>query len=97
MKGKARPLIEEKERAEILSALSCIDYIVFFGNDTPIKEIRDIKPDILAKGGDYKENEVVGHDILKQYGGKVKIIPFVEGYSTTNIIDKILKSAKRQL
>ena len=67
-------------------------FIVEFREQTPIKLIKKIKPDILIKGGDYKENEIIGSDFIKKNKGKVKIIPFVKGFSSSNIIKKIVKS-----
>lgn len=92
LKGKDRPIMSENERAEILSALECIDYITFFGEDTPFNAIKAIVPHIIAKGGDYKVEDVVGKDIVEKEKGKVVIIPLKEGLSTSNIINNILKS-----
>ncbi len=89
LKGENRPVINEKDRAEILSSLECIDFIVFFNEDTPLELVKKIKPDVIVKGGDYSADVVVGEDIVKAYGGKVVIIPLIEEYSTTKIIQKI--------
>lgn len=94
MKGKGRPFLKEKERAEILSALEMVDYVVLFPQDTPYRLIKTIRPDILVKGGDYKKEEVVGRDIVEGYGGKVYIFPMIRGVSTTKILEKIEKSKK---
>ena len=91
IKGKDRPIINEDDRAEVLSALSCVDYIIFFDSDTPIEEIKAIMPDIIVKGSDYKKEEVIGHELMDKAGGKVALIQLVDGKSTTNIIDKIIK------
>ena len=85
LKGPARPVNNEQDRAVVLEALECVDYIVFFEEDTPLNLIKNIMPDILVKGGDYKEEDVVG----KEYAGRVKIIDFVQGYSTTSTINKL--------
>ncbi len=85
LKGEARPLVSEEDRARILSALGCVDAVVLFTEDTPAKLIELIKPDILVKGGDYAAEQVAG----REYAGEVKIIDFEEGYSTTNVIEKI--------
>lgn len=90
LKGENRPLISEDERAHILAALDCIDHLVIFDEDTPLELISAIKPDILAKGEDYAIDEVVGRDIVESYGGRVELVTFEEGKSTTNIIKKIL-------
>ncbi len=91
LKGDKRPLIGEEERAHILAALDCIDYVVLFDQDTPLELITALKPNILVKGGDYTPEGVVGKDVVESYGGRVELISFVDGKSTTNIIDKILE------
>ncbi len=80
-----RPIIPEQQRAEVLSALSMVDYVTLFNEDTPYELIREIKPDILVKGADWDLKNIVGNDIVKE----VHTIPFVEGISTTEIIKKI--------
>ena len=80
-----RPVTPEAQRAEVLSALSMIDFIVFFSEDTPYEIIREIKPDVLVKGADWKKEDIVGNDIVKE----VRTIPFVKGISTSAIIRKI--------
>ena len=92
LKGPDRPVNSEQDRAEMLSALGFIDYVVIFGEDTPYELIKKIQPDVLVKGGDYKPEEVVGRDIVEARGGRLELIQFVEGKSTTNIINKISKS-----
>ena len=92
LKGKDRPIIDEQSRAFLLAALSFVDAIVLFSEDTPLKLISTLLPDVLAKGGDYKIKTIVGHEIVQQNGGKVKLVPFVDGFSSTTIIDKIKKS-----
>ena len=91
LKGENRPLIGEEERAHILAALDCIDYVVLFDEDTPLELITAIKPHILAKGGDYTVDGVVGRDVVEAYGGRVELVTFVDGKSTTNIIERILE------
>lgn len=90
IKGEKRPLVSEKERAEVLAALECIDFITIFTELTPLEIICYLKPDILVKGGDWPEDRVVGRDEIKQWGGYVTIIPEVAGKSTTNTVDKII-------
>ncbi|MBL7960172.1 D-glycero-beta-D-manno-heptose 1-phosphate adenylyltransferase, partial [bacterium] len=92
IKGKKRPIVTEQERAHILSALEPVDYVVLFDEDTPLELIKTIKPDILVKGSDYTVDKVIGHDVVAMYGGKVKLIDLVVGFSTTNIVDSILKN-----
>jgi D-beta-D-heptose 7-phosphate kinase/D-beta-D-heptose 1-phosphate adenosyltransferase len=91
LKGELRPLIGEDERAHILAALDCIDYLVIFEEDTPLELITALKPHILAKGGDYTADGVVGKDVVEAYGGRVELVTFVDGKSTTNIIERILE------
>ncbi len=93
LKGRDRPLVKEKDRAEILGALEMVDYIVVFDELTPKNLIDRILPDILAKGGDWKKEEVVGRDTVEAQGGKVVIIPEVKGYSTSALINKIQKTS----
>lgn len=90
LKGDGRPILSETERAEILSALSCVDLIVPFEEDTPIELIEAIRPDVLTKGADYAVDEVVGADIVLAGGGSVELIELVEGRSTTDIIGRIV-------
>ena len=92
LKGNSRPIIDENSRAIALAALSFVDAIVLFSEDTPINLISTLNPDILAKGGDYEIRTIVGHEIVQKNGGEVILIPFVEGFSSTNIINKIKNS-----
>ena len=89
LKGNDRPINNEIERATVLSALYTVSYIVIFEDDTPYNLINHIKPDILVKGGDWKPEEIVGSDIVNSYNGEVKSLSFVEGKSTTDIINKM--------
>ena len=89
LKGKNRPIIDENSRAILLASLQFIDAIVFFSEDTPYHLIETILPDILAKGGDYKVEEIIGHELVLQNGGEVILVPFIDGFSTTNIVNKI--------
>ncbi len=91
IKGNKRPIIDEKARAEIIAALEFVDMVIIFSEDTPYNIIKRLKPDILVKGGDWKEDEIVGADIVKKSGGKVLTIPYITGYSTTSIVEKIKK------
>ncbi|WP_020675705.1 bifunctional D-glycero-beta-D-manno-heptose-7-phosphate kinase/D-glycero-beta-D-manno-heptose 1-phosphate adenylyltransferase HldE [Geopsychrobacter electrodiphilus] len=96
LKGEKRPLIGEEERGHILAALDCIDYVCVFDEDTPLELIDLLRPDILVKGGDYLAAEVVGKEIVESYGGRVELISFVDGKSTTNIIEKILSQYREE-
>lgn len=89
LKGKNRPIIDENSRAILLASLQFIDAIVLFSEDTPCHLIETILPDILAKGGDYKLEEITGHELVLQNGGEVILVPFIDGFSTTNIVNKI--------
>ena len=89
LKGPGRPVNSEQDRMEILSALSFVDYVVLFDEETPYELIKKIQPDVLVKGGDYTVDKVVGRDIVEARGGRVELIPFVDGKSTTSIINKI--------
>jgi len=89
LKGNNRPINSEEDRALVLSALRYIDYVVIFEEDTPLNLIEIVQPDIIIKGGDYKPEDVVGKDVVEANGGKVVIIKFLEGRSTTNTINKM--------
>ena len=91
LKGETRPVNNEDDRAIVLSCLKPVDYVVLFDEDTPFNLIRNIIPNVLVKGGDYTIENIVGADIVLENGGEVKVIPFVEGKSTTKIIEKISK------
>ena len=89
LKGPARPINGEKERAFVLAALGCVDYVVLFEEDTPENLIKAVRPDVMVKGGDYALDQIVGADFVRQNGGSVTTIPFVEGYSSTYIIEQL--------
>ena len=91
LKGENRPIIEEDSRVLLLAALQFVDAVILFSEETPFQLISEIVPDILAKGGDYKIEEIVGHEVVQQNGGEVITIPLTEGFSSSNIIDKIQK------
>ena len=89
IKGNNRPIISQDQRAEILSSLEFVTYVTIFDEPTPIKLIKQIKPDFLIKGSDWSSDKIVGKDFVESYGGKVIRIKLVEGISTTKIIEKI--------
>lgn len=91
LKGEARPINNEEDRAIVLSSLKSVDYVTIFNQDTPLELIELITPDILVKGGDYSVDTVVGAEHVQKNGGMVVIISLVEGKSTTNIINKMKK------
>lgn len=95
IKGPTRPIVPEKERAEVLSAIMAVDYVVLFNEPSPIKLIEAIKPDVLVKGSDWAAHEIVGGDTVKAYGGKIARVRLVKGRSTTNIIKRILELHKK--
>jgi len=89
LKGESRPINGENERAFVLAALEFVDYVVVFEEDTPKKLIETVRPDVLVKGGDYQIENIVGADFVMQNGGTVTTIPFVEGFSSTRIIEQL--------
>jgi D-beta-D-heptose 7-phosphate kinase/D-beta-D-heptose 1-phosphate adenosyltransferase len=86
-KGPDRPINRFEDRAAVLAALSCVDVVIGFSEDTPLQLIEKLRPDVLVKGGDYKKSDVAG----RQFAGKVVIIPFKKGYSTTSLVTKVRK------
>ncbi len=91
IKGSKRPIFPEKMRAELLAALTCVDCVLIFNEENPLQVIKSLLPHILVKGGDWQENQIIGADEIKAGGGQVRRIPFVTGYSTTDIIEKIVR------
>lgn len=89
LKGPSRPINDERSRALVLAALSCVSVVILFDEPTPLELIRLVNPDVLVKGADYKVENIVGADVVIARGGSVKTIPFVEGYSTTAIEQRI--------
>jgi len=90
LKGPTRPINDELTRTHLLAALEVVDAVVIFDEDTPIELIKIVQPDILVKGGDWKPEQIVGSELVLSSGGQVLSLPFVDGYSTTNIEQKIL-------
>ena len=91
IKGLMRPLVSEEERAEVLAALECVDYVTVFGEPDPHALIREIIPHVLVKGGDWPVEKVVGRDVVEGHGGRVMTIPIVSGASTSRIIERIVE------
>jgi D-beta-D-heptose 7-phosphate kinase / D-beta-D-heptose 1-phosphate adenosyltransferase len=89
LKGDTRPILPEAARARLLTALAAVDAVVIFDEDTPATLIGQVRPDVLAKGADYQLHEVVGADLVQSYGGRVALIEFVEGYSTSDLVQRI--------
>lgn len=92
IKGRHRPIVDEKDRLKIIAALESVDYAVLFKEDTPLETIKTLKPDILVKGADWNKNKIVGSDFVLKYGGKVSSLKLVKGRSTTNLIRKIAQA-----
>ncbi|MGH7206587.1 MAG: D-glycero-beta-D-manno-heptose 1-phosphate adenylyltransferase [Nitrospiraceae bacterium] len=88
-KGAGRPIVPDAQRAEVLSALACVDYVVLFDEPDPGRLIADLQPDILVKGGDWAPDQIIGREIVEARGGTVRTIPLVPGVSTTSLVQKI--------
>jgi rfaE bifunctional protein nucleotidyltransferase chain/domain len=91
IKGPSRPIQDEISRTELLASMGCVDAVVLFDEPTPYELINAIIPDVLVKGSDYKAEDIVGYDIVTSYGGTVQTLDFIDGYSSSAIIQKILK------
>ena len=92
LKGEKRPIIQQQSRAILLASFSFVDAVILFSEDTPINLISTLLPDVLAKGGDYEAKNIVGHEIVQKNGGEVILVPFIDGFSSTAIIEKIRNS-----
>src|SRR5215467_10596175 len=90
LKGPSRPIFNEKERAEVIAGLEMVDFVFTFNEDTPLKSILTIRPDILVKGADWGLQDIVGGPEVESWGGRVEAVPLVEGKSTTGIIERVL-------
>jgi rfaE bifunctional protein nucleotidyltransferase chain/domain len=93
LKGPERPINPEKKRGEALLALDYVDAVVIFSEETPLKLISKLRPHVLVKGGDYNKNEIAGKEEVEANGGQVIVLPFLAGYSTTKILEKMRKKA----
>ena len=89
LKGPSRPIIDEETRAMKLASLVFVDAVILFGEETPLKLITEVRPNVLVKGGDYTIDTIVGASEVQDNGGEVVVIPFLEGHSTTSIVNKI--------
>jgi D-beta-D-heptose 7-phosphate kinase/D-beta-D-heptose 1-phosphate adenosyltransferase len=89
LKGPARPIVPQSERRELLLALKAVDYVCIFDEETPLKLIQEVRPDILVKGGDWPVEKIVGHEFVASIGGRTMSLPYVEGNSTSDIIRRI--------
>src|SRR6185295_18986410 len=90
LKGEGRPILNEAERSEVISALEAVDYVVVFDEETPRELIADLLPDVLVKGGDWALDKIVGRDEVEASGGTVRSLPYVEGSSTSEIIQRLI-------
>ena len=91
LKGKKRPIMPEEARAQLLAALACVDYVTIFDEDDPYQLISLLQPNILVKGGDWDTSSIVGRDLVEARGGKVCSLPFIDEYSTTSIVEEIIR------
>jgi D-beta-D-heptose 7-phosphate kinase/D-beta-D-heptose 1-phosphate adenosyltransferase len=89
LKGASRPVFPERDRAELIGALEMVDYVVLFDEPDPYKLIETLRPDVLAKGGDWRPENIIGSDVVERGGGRVAVIPYLKGFSTTAIIERI--------
>ena len=94
-KGSGRPIVPAKERARLVAAFKPVDYVTIFSETTPWKLIQTLRPDLLAKGGDWEKEKIVGHDLVETYGGKVLVLPYKQGFSTTRLIERIRRLKAR--
>ena len=92
LKGPLRPILQEQERAAVISALACVDLVTIFDEDTPLETIISLHPDVLVKGGDWTPDNIVGRKEVESWGGTVLSLPFVNGLSTTELIRRILRA-----
>ncbi len=92
IKGRNRPIVGEKNRLNLVAALESVDFVILFKEDTPLRMIKEVRPDILIKGADWNKNEIVGTNFVNSYAGKVLTIKLIKGLSTTNLINKIAKT-----
>jgi len=92
LKGPSRPIVGERQRAELLAALACVDWVVLFGEPTPLQLIRALRPDVLAKGGDWRANEIVGGPDVKSWGGRVARLRVVPGVRSTILVERAKRS-----
>jgi D-beta-D-heptose 7-phosphate kinase/D-beta-D-heptose 1-phosphate adenosyltransferase len=92
IKGNGRPINKQSDRAKILAALSCVDYVAIFGEDTPLKLIKSVRPDVLIKGADWRIKKIAGADFVRSYGAKALTVPYLKGYSTTGLIERIKRN-----
>jgi len=93
IKGPPRPLVPQAERAEVLAALTCVDFVTVFDEPDPLAVITALQPDVLIKGSDWSQNRIIGREVVERRGGRVRRVPLVKGISTTRLIEKIQKTS----
>ena len=96
LKGRGRPLVNQRDRCEVLAALEMVDYVTTFEEDTPYALIKQLEPDVLVKGGDWKPHQIVGADVVRARGGVVRSLPFARGYSTTALVKRVSRQSRVQ-
>jgi D-beta-D-heptose 7-phosphate kinase/D-beta-D-heptose 1-phosphate adenosyltransferase len=89
IKGPTRPILPEIDRLALIGAMEMVDYVILFDEPDPYRVIKGLRPDVLVKGGDWGADEIVGSDVVKEDGGRVEVVPYLKGFSTTEIIEKI--------
>jgi rfaE bifunctional protein nucleotidyltransferase chain/domain len=94
LKGASRPLVGQRDRCEVMAALEMVDFVTVFNEDTPYALIKLLQPDVLVKGGDWKPDDIVGADIVRARGGVVRSLRFASGYSTTQLVERIVKKSR---
>lgn len=92
LKGPHRPILPEAQRAELIAALEMVDYVILFDEPDPYEIIKKLRPNVLVKGGDWPKEKIVGRDLVEQDGGTVAVIPYLEGHSTTKIIERMQRN-----
>ncbi len=92
IKGEKRPFVPEEERAEVLGALECVDYVVLFNDPDPLRLIEALKPNVLVKGADWSRDHIIGREVVERAGGRVVRVPLVPGASSTGLIKKVIKA-----
>lgn len=96
LKGPTRPLVPEADRARVLAGLAAVDFVTVFSDDTPYALIQALEPDVLVKGGDWRVRDIVGGDVVRSYGGRVLSLPYLPGYSTTALVERICRQHRRR-
>jgi len=91
IKGNKRPIVNQQDRLSLIAALESVDYAILFNEETPLKVIKELRPDILVKGADWDKKQIVGTDFVLSYGGRISTIRLTKGRSTTNLIKKIVE------